>query len=326
LQYGYPPPGLDVRLSIDLDLQSSADQLFLDDPGALVLLNAKTGEVLAIVSSPSFDANTMDSTWENLLADPNSPLYDRAGMGLYPPGSSLDMFLFAASQKPSTTELKNANLGDCALIPIETTLAELIKSGCKEPLNYLSGVFGQQDVITLLEKLGLFAAPPFPIETLSSPSPSNIADVAKYLSGKVDLKTKDQLIVSPLQMALAAATLSNNGELPAPRLVMSFATPQSGWTTAPLNVQSHLVFPGDSAAMTAEALAAYENPIWEVVDAGYIDVESTNQTRQGFSWYLGGTLPEWKGVSLAIAVLIEDNEPLRAQGIGRAILHLAMYP
>jgi cell division protein FtsI/penicillin-binding protein 2 len=53
LQYGYPPPGLDVRLSLDLDLQARADQLLADDPGALVLLNAETGEILAAASAPA---------------------------------------------------------------------------------------------------------------------------------------------------------------------------------------------------------------------------------------------------------------------------------
>ncbi len=60
LLYGQPPPGLDVRLSLDLELQSRADSLLAGIQGAIVLLNAETGEVLAMASHPAFDANLLD--------------------------------------------------------------------------------------------------------------------------------------------------------------------------------------------------------------------------------------------------------------------------
>ena len=50
--YGQPPPGLDVRLSLDQELQTAADTLLAQRNGALVLLNAQNGEILAITSSP----------------------------------------------------------------------------------------------------------------------------------------------------------------------------------------------------------------------------------------------------------------------------------
>jgi cell division protein FtsI/penicillin-binding protein 2 len=53
LVYGQPPPGLDVRLSIDLDLQRRADALLVNRTGAIVLLNAESGEILAMTSHPT---------------------------------------------------------------------------------------------------------------------------------------------------------------------------------------------------------------------------------------------------------------------------------
>ena len=86
LVYGEPPPGLDVRLSIDLDLQKRADALLANHAGAVVLLNAESGEILAIASHPSFDPNLLDQQAAALLKDPQSPLLDRAAQETYPPG------------------------------------------------------------------------------------------------------------------------------------------------------------------------------------------------------------------------------------------------
>jgi hypothetical protein len=92
LLYGQPPPGLDVRLSIDLELQRSADGLLGDRRGALVLINALTGEILAIASHPTFDPNTLSADWQTLIEAPDFPLLDRARLGSYPTGNSQPVF------------------------------------------------------------------------------------------------------------------------------------------------------------------------------------------------------------------------------------------
>jgi len=94
LLYGQPPPGLDVRLSIDLDLQTAADSLLGNHTGAVVLMNAKTGEILVMASHPTYNPNQLDETGAELLQDPQSPLLNRAAQGLYPPG---EMWTFLAN-------------------------------------------------------------------------------------------------------------------------------------------------------------------------------------------------------------------------------------
>jgi cell division protein FtsW (lipid II flippase) len=86
LLYGQPPPGLDVRLSIDLNLQTAADSLLGNHTGAVVLINAKTGEILVMASHPTYNPNQLDEIGAELLQDPQSPLLNRAAQGLYPPG------------------------------------------------------------------------------------------------------------------------------------------------------------------------------------------------------------------------------------------------
>ncbi len=95
LLYGTPPPGLDIRLSIDLDLQKAADDLLGGHTGAIILLNAQSGEIFAIASHPAFDPNLLDKNGEALRHDPGAPLVNRAAQGAYPPGSMPNPLLAA---------------------------------------------------------------------------------------------------------------------------------------------------------------------------------------------------------------------------------------
>lgn len=90
-----PEAGKDVILTIDVELQDFIDSLL--DPlgrGAVVVLDAKTGEILALSSVPTFDPNMLSwgvplETWKELASDRNEPFLNRAIAGLYPPGSLL---------------------------------------------------------------------------------------------------------------------------------------------------------------------------------------------------------------------------------------------
>jgi cell division protein FtsW (lipid II flippase) len=88
--YGQPPPGLNVRLSLDLTIQNVADNLMKEKRGAVILMNAETGEILVISSHPTYDANLLDET---IFSAPNAPLLNRATQGLYPPGDIVTPFL-----------------------------------------------------------------------------------------------------------------------------------------------------------------------------------------------------------------------------------------
>lgn len=84
LLFGQPPAGLDVRLNIDPNLQKIADQALVEARGAVVLIDAVTGEILALASHPNFDANLLDEQWDELIQDPEAPLLNRATQGSYP--------------------------------------------------------------------------------------------------------------------------------------------------------------------------------------------------------------------------------------------------
>jgi len=330
LLYGQPPPGLDVRLSLDLDLQAKADKLLAGHKGALVLLNARTGEVLAMASSPSFDANQLNNTWESLVSDPSSPLLDRAAMGTYPAGNALGGFLLAASQMDPAAQYTGSDLSGCALVPAGSSWGEVIAAGCQEPLKQLLSAMDSQDLIKQFDQLGLYTAPSLWVETLSSTRPGAISDPLTYVNEQdIDPATGARLQVTPLQMALAAATLSSQGTQPAPRLVMSVDTPQAGWVTLPVNSQPQQALPTVKADQAARALVSGDMPIWQVV-ASYNGTASSNgETKTvypGYSWYLGGTSPDWTGAPLALAVVIEEDDPQRVQEIGHSMIQTAINP
>ena len=86
-------PGTDLQLNLDLELMEWIDRIFPEGMnGSVVALDVETGGVLALYSAPAFDPNVFAgvvdrSEWDRLVQDPESPLYHRAVMGKYPPGS-----------------------------------------------------------------------------------------------------------------------------------------------------------------------------------------------------------------------------------------------
>ncbi len=85
--------GRNLTLSIDLDLQQYAESLMVNKIGAVVAIQPKTGEILALVSSPTYDPNLLvgrqrGENYAALVNDPYKPLFDRAIMATYPPGST----------------------------------------------------------------------------------------------------------------------------------------------------------------------------------------------------------------------------------------------
>ncbi|MPM31761.1 hypothetical protein SDC9_78318 [bioreactor metagenome] len=146
--YGQYPQGLNIRLSIDLTLQEKADALLQGKTGGLVVMNAKSGEVLAIANSPTLDANQLDDKWQTWIADTSAPLLNRVTLGQYPVGTATGAFLLAnylqdhdlPSFDPSTNWTTSTGQNNsCAVDPGENpTWQKLIQSGCPLFCNHSS--------------------------------------------------------------------------------------------------------------------------------------------------------------------------------------------
>ena len=107
-----PVPGVNIELTIDLDLQAFAESAFYPyRSGALVAMDPKSGEILAMLSKPGFDSNIFsgiltEKEWERLASDPDRPFLNRAIQGLYPPGSTLKVLTAAAALEEEIIDQK----------------------------------------------------------------------------------------------------------------------------------------------------------------------------------------------------------------------------
>lgn len=96
-----PTPGRDLYLTIDLGVQRAAEDSLGERSGAVVALDPNSGEVLALVSHPTYDPNLFPrgispADWERLSNDPSHPLYNRAIQSVYPPGSTFKIVVALA--------------------------------------------------------------------------------------------------------------------------------------------------------------------------------------------------------------------------------------
>ncbi|TAL89638.1 MAG: penicillin-binding protein 2 [Rhodanobacter sp.] len=110
-----PTPGKNLYLSLDVRIQKAAEAAFDGRPGAAVAIDPRNGQVLAMVSVPTFDPNLFVNgisqvDYAALITNPEKPLYNRALRGVYPPGSTVKPFLALGGlelglRKPSDTVL-----------------------------------------------------------------------------------------------------------------------------------------------------------------------------------------------------------------------------
>ncbi len=318
LLYGQPPPGLDVQLSLDMTIQTQAQALLGNQRGAAVLLDAETGEILAMASSPSFDPNLLDTQWSRLVSDEDSPLFNRAALGSYPPGTALAPFLLAEASEENALGQLPTNLEytpsagivmSCTRAPSDgTSWAAVVAAGCPGPLAALGLELGPDRLLGLFEELGLYSAPALRLETRASPAPATIARPQAAAVGQ------DELLISPLQLALAATTLSNGGILPAPRIAVEVEHPGAGWDELPALGEAQRVWGEDLAALIANQLAREDGFAWQMIATAF-DEEGKKLT-----WYLAGTLPGAAESPRVVVVLLESFNPAIAEFIGETLL------
>ena len=325
LLFGHPPLGLDVRTSLDLDLQGKADELLREHKGALVLINAQNGEILAMASHPTFNANNLKIDWEQLMQDSNSPLLNRATQGLYPVGPAASPFLLAqAIQDGSLTNLSeppSAQFGikftDCATPTSDQAWGTGISNGCSNASAALGKTIGADQIQTLYQNLGFYTAPQSLLPTASSQPPQETPDETQAALGK-DLR------LNPLQLALAAGALSGEGVIPAPQLATATNLPDKGWMLLPASGTPRRIFSQEAAQKAAKALAVSDQPFWQSIAIGN-HLES-NSGEAPVTWFLGGSLPGYPATPLALALLLEDTNAQTAIQIGQTLLQTALNP
>jgi len=317
LLYGQPPPGVDVRLTLDLNLQTRVDEILAGHTGAVVLLNAASGEILVLASHPTYDPNHLSEAWADLVSDPEMPLIDRASQGRYLAGAALGPFLLASAAEKGTmpqatgTGAWREDQG-CALRPEGNEIAEMVQAGCPTVVMELTEALGEEDIILVIEELGFLQTLGLGPQAALSSMVGEAAQPEELVLDLADLR------VSPLQMAIAASALSANGKVPAPRLAAAINLPDSGWSSLPPASQPKQVILPQAAFTAAESLQADEIPTWESI------ARIPGEDGETFTWYLAGTRPGWNGAPLSLAVLLEEDDPAWTRSLGIALLRAAL--
>ncbi len=270
-----------------LRLQAAALDALGRNRGAVVLIDPRNGEVLALVSNPTFDASgianpaTATATFDRLQADDRQPLLPRATQGLYVPGSVFKIVtavaaLGSGAVSPDTTyddqpssenrgwlidgfRVRDGHhdmTGDRAL-----DFAEAVEASCNIWFAE-TGVRTGGDVLSdWAARMGFGGALPFDLQTAASQVTNGDGDEPGGFGDRVELANaaygQGQTLVTPLQMAMVAATIANDGRLMRPHLVLQ-ATGKAGTTTINPEVQDLVIAPGVASEIGAAMRAGGE--------------------------------------------------------------------
>ena len=333
-----PVPGSDIRLSVDLELQTFAHEIFPKEMnGAIVAMVPSTGEVLALYSHPSYDPNQLvgrisADLWRQLNTDSRRPLLDRTTAGIYPPASTWKL-------ATAIVGLEKGTITPATRMPIPCTggmsyagrysrcwkkeghggldLAGAIQNSCNVYFYQLGIWLGLNQLAREGTRLG-FSRPTgidLPSEKVGtfpagsdwykrrfgwSPTPSEVMSLAIGQGPNAQ---------TPLRMAQFFAALAGDGTAPAPRLLLDGTAGRDAETDLRLQPQTlkavrvgmaRVMEPGGTAYM-----ASLKN--WKMYGKTGTGQNSQNP-KKPHAWFTGFAGPAEGEPEIAVAVIVEFGE------------------
>ena len=313
--------GDDIYLTIDATLQETAYEALGERRGAVVMLDAETGAVLALVSRPSFDPTDMQARWSELRQDEASPLLNRALQGLYPPGSTIKPLILDAALENEVTNSRE--IFDC------TGALEVGDSVIHESHGAVHGRIDAEHALiescnttfaTLALRLGgKHLADAFRRFGFDQTAAGELPEAASHLPDFTSLGQGDTaqigigqstLLVTPLHMALVAAAFANGGVVMKPYLVERVVTPGG------ITIEQHQREKWFEATTAARATLIY-GFMEEVVQEGTGTAAAISGVRvagktgtaenagRDHAWFIGSA--EVRGRKAAFAVIVENS-------------------
>jgi peptidoglycan glycosyltransferase len=257
---GRDPRGGNIQATIDPRVQQAAYNAMTNPgtgasyTGAVVALRPQSGEILAMVSTPSYDPNPLSShdadeqekAWNQISdqGDPKKPMLNRAIQDTYPPGSTFKLVVAAAAledgkgkdtqlptdadiQLPGTrTDLENFNHSHCgpadqATVPMETAL----ELSCNTAFASLADQVGKDKLLEQAQKFGIGQTDlKIPMGVVASGIGALPDRAALFQTGIGQRDVK----LTPMQDAMIVAAIANNGVLMRPQLVQKVLAPDLG--------------------------------------------------------------------------------------------------
>ncbi|MET9518852.1 penicillin-binding protein 2 [Streptomyces sp. NPDC002994] len=339
-------PG-DVVTTIDPGVQKAAYEALGDKKGAAVAIDPKTGQILGMVSTPSYDPSKISGTtdgdaWQSLTGDKDKPLVNRVLRQPLPPGSTFKLVVAAAaledgrhgsvdertdSPNPYTlpgtrTVLENENKS----APCENaTLRTALKYSCNNVFAKLAVDLGQDKVKAMAEKFGFNTEKlDVPVRASESVYPSGMDKAQTALTGIGQF----DVTATPLQMAMVSAALANGGELASPHMV-------SKVTDADGDTLEDLGDPGGERVVSSSTAEQLRSAMVTVVEDGTgtnariggVEVGGKTGTAQHgvdnsktpYAWFTSYAKDTTSGKEVAVAVVVEDSGAARSEVSGNGL-------
>jgi peptidoglycan glycosyltransferase len=367
------PRPQDLVVTIDKRISDAAVQALGSSAGSIVAIDPRSGEVLAMVSTPYFDPNTLDAQMQKLQSDPGQPLFNRSVQARYVPGSTfktvtataaLDTHLVDLNQPfMCTTAVKVGTYGvDCK------NSLQLPRLTYKQAYAWSSNrVFGLTGMLLGSTNLApinpwLDDKPPGPYPWVDDPgsiqasakvledyagrfgfgrqipfdlpvAASQVRNPGTEWSPELLVQTsfgQGELDVTPLQMALVAATVANNGRVPAPYLA---ARLQAGSDVRQLHQ------PGDflSIASSPDVASTMVSFMVEGVDNGYAAKAAIPGVKVGgktgtaevgdgtsHSWFIGFAPADNPRIAVAVIMEHQGSGSDFATPAGQSVMRTAL--
>jgi penicillin-binding protein A len=335
--------GASIALTLRAELQRTAAEQLGDRRGAVVALDPKTGEILAMVTSPTFDpaalashsSQEVNDAYAELNDDPDGPLINRAIAGdTYPPGSTFKLIVasaalqsgytpesnvYAPDEYPlanSTASIQNYGGESCGPTP-QITLEAALTISCNTAFADLGVTLGWDAVSQEAREFGWTDTLRVPLVVTPSrlPIDPDEAQIAMSSIGQFDVRA------TPLQIAMVGAAIANNGRLMTPYIVDSarasdlsvinrskpvlYGTPM---TTAEANeLTQMMVSVVDHGTGTAAQISG-------VKVAGKTGTAETGQGTDPHTWFVGFAPAD--NPVVAVAVIVENGGDIGSEATG----------
>ena len=350
------PQGATVQTTIVPEVQRAATRALGDRKGAVVALDPRTGAVLALVTSPTYDPNDIAShdieaankAYNALSRNPQRPLSNRAAREIFPPGSVFKLVTAAAALEDGMTANTKVAAPDRLRLPgtstflpnqgscggTQVTIAQALRVSCNTAFANLGLKVGQDKLRTQAQKFGFNARHLADLNGVASQFPDNLDQAQLALSsiGQFDVAA------SPLQIAMVSAAIANDGVVMEPYVVSRVQGPdlKALQTTQPKQV-GVAVSPGNAEQLQQMMVEVVRNgtggnaAISGVEVGGKTGTAQSDPKRKPFAWFTSFASVD-KDPKVAVAVVVEDADIPRqdiaggrlAAPIARAVMEAAL--
>lgn len=343
---GVPAQGASVELTIAPKVQKAAWDALGNMHGAVVAIEPSTGNILAWVSKPGFDANDLSvhdgeqSTvaYNELLKKSGNPLLRKTDSELYAPGSVFKILVAAAAfesgkfdptstlsnpakfQLPATnTYIQNSGEGRCGGQKT-VSIAVALKLSCNIPFAQLGIALGEDAISSQAKKFGFGSVVKTPLTSVASVYPTGMDQAQLGLSsfGQFDVR------VTPLQIAMISSAVANKGLLMKPNLVQTVLSSNLAVLNAPTPSELGRPISEQTAnALTEMMVGAVESgvstngAIKGVSVAGKTGT-AQNGPKQPYTLWFTGFAPA-ENPKVAVAVVIADGGGQGQNGRGNSL-------